>query len=472
METGLPSVAAPSAATYLRAIGAFSFDRVAPLIMAALVTEDPLLLIGASGTGKTFLLNSLSEALGLEHRHYNASLISFDDLVGFPFPDPDKGGVTFLQTPATVWGAESVLVDEISRCKPEHQNRLFSLIHERRIQGIALDRLRFRWAAMNPCSSDQDGLGYAGSEPLDLALGDRFGLFIEAADWGDMADEDRTLVAHPAGEGALAEDGGALRAALPRWREAFLQQATHCPKAILEYVVAATTFLNSHGARVSPRRARFITRSVLAGAIVSDGLQEDMVRTVLAASLPHLTWGEKVEPKVVEAAHRLAWDSAFLTGERKWVHVFHCERSLARKVRILLKAPSPDAATQAIAEFIGTEPYTRVATLCLALYPAASQGLGNLGAGGIHDLGKVAMPILSVDGEISWQESLSQSGSTHPEIVRFNRVLDGLEPARRARARQLFAHFLLKKVLPSDPAVLEQDFAACVTEVQQALGKR
>ena len=82
------------------------------------------------------------------------------------------------------------------------------------------------------------------------------------------------------------------------------------------------------------------------------------------------------------------------------------------------------------------------------------------------------MPILSVDGEISWQESLSQSGSTHPEIVRFNRVLDGLEPARRARARQLFAHFLLKKVLPSDPAVLEQDFAACVTEVQQALGKR
>jgi len=91
MATGLPSATAPSAASYLRAIGAFSFDRVAPLILAALVTEDPLLLLGASGSGKTFLLNSLSEALGLEHRHYNASLISFDDLVGFPFPDPDKG---------------------------------------------------------------------------------------------------------------------------------------------------------------------------------------------------------------------------------------------------------------------------------------------------------------------------------------------------------------------------------------------
>lgn len=39
----------------------------------------------------------------------------------------------FLETPATIRGAESVLVDEISHCKPEHQNRLFSLVHERRL---------------------------------------------------------------------------------------------------------------------------------------------------------------------------------------------------------------------------------------------------------------------------------------------------------------------------------------------------
>ncbi len=467
MATAQPS----TAASYLRAIGAFSFDRVAPLVLAALVTEDPLLLIGASGTGKTFLLNSLSEALGLEHRHYNASLISFDDLVGFPFPDPEKGGVTFLQTPATVWGAESVLVDEISRCKPEHQNRLFSLIHERRIQGIALDRLRFRWAAMNPCSTDQEGLGYSGSEPLDLALGDRFGLFIEAADWGDLEDEDRALIAHPAGEGALAEDGGALRQALATWRERFQQQATHCPRAVQDYVVAATTFLNSHGVRVSPRRARFLSRSLLAGAIVVEGMQEDLAQRVLAASLPHLTWGEQIEPKLIEAAHLLAWDSAFLQGDRKWVHLFHCERSLPRKVGLLLCSPGPDAATQAIAEFIGTEPYPRVAALCLALYPAASQGLGTLGAGGIHDLGKVAMPILSVSGDISWQERLDHGGSSHPEIVRFNRVLDGLAEPRRSRARQLFSHFLVKKLLPDDPAALEQALADCVGVIQKALGR-
>src|SRR4029453_13315840 len=80
--------------------------------LAALSPEDPLLLIGASGTGKTYLLNSLSEALNLEHRHYNASLISFDDLVGFPYPDSGGTGVRFLETPATVYR------DGTSRARP------------------------------------------------------------------------------------------------------------------------------------------------------------------------------------------------------------------------------------------------------------------------------------------------------------------------------------------------------------------
>jgi len=36
---------------------------LAPTILASLVPEDPLLLVGRSGTGKTFLLNTFSEAL-------------------------------------------------------------------------------------------------------------------------------------------------------------------------------------------------------------------------------------------------------------------------------------------------------------------------------------------------------------------------------------------------------------------------
>jgi len=189
------AVTSPATGFHLANLGVYGFDRHETTILAALVTEDPLLLVGRSGTGKTFLLNTLSEALGLEHRHYNASLISFDDLVGFPYPDEAHSTVRFLETPATVWGAESVLIDELSRCKPEHQNRLFSLVHERRLQGLPLVRLRYRWAAMNPCTSDQGGTeDYSGSEPLDPAHADRFALVVTAADWNDLTAEQQAAI--------------------------------------------------------------------------------------------------------------------------------------------------------------------------------------------------------------------------------------------------------------------------------------
>ncbi len=278
--------------SHLAALGVFGFDEVEPVVLAALITEDPLLLVGNSGTGKTFLLNSLSEALGLEHRHYNASLIAFDDLVGFPYPDAKRGGVKFLETPATVWGAQSVLIDEISRCKPEHQNRLFSLVHERRIQGIALPKLRFRWAAMNPCSADQDGAeDYAGSEALDPALADRFALFVRAADWGELTPEERTKIAAPAGEGRIADDGGRLRAQIDAWRARFVAEVETCPEQILLYVTTAVTALNGAGIRISPRRSRLMARSLLAASIAAGKPADRLFRRVLDASLPHPCWG-------------------------------------------------------------------------------------------------------------------------------------------------------------------------------------
>jgi MoxR-like ATPase len=121
-------------------------------ILAALVTEDPLLLIGASGTGKTYLLNSLSEALGLEHRHYNASLISFDDLVGFPYPGP---GQRRREVPRDAGHGVGRRVGADRRDQPLQARAPEPPVlagARARVQGIALPRLRYRWAAMNPCS--------------------------------------------------------------------------------------------------------------------------------------------------------------------------------------------------------------------------------------------------------------------------------------------------------------------------------
>ena len=158
----------------LRALGIVGWNHLEPVILAALATESPLLLIGPHGSAKTLILTRLAEALGLTHRHYNASLLNFDDLVGFPVPD--NGRLVYLQTPATIWDAESVLFDEISRCRPELQNKLFPIVHEKIVQGIALEKLRHRWGAMNPPPA-ADGSGasgtpeYAGAEAARRRVG-------------------------------------------------------------------------------------------------------------------------------------------------------------------------------------------------------------------------------------------------------------------------------------------------------------
>ena len=145
--------------------------------------------------------------------------------MGFPYPDEAHSTVRFLETPATVWGAELVLIDEISRCKPEHQNRLFSLVHERRLQGLRLERLRYRWAAMNPCSADQGGTrSYSGSEALDPALADR-ALGGERRRLGRTHGGAAGCHRGAFGEGKVTPVNEALRSSVAVWRERFLVAA-------------------------------------------------------------------------------------------------------------------------------------------------------------------------------------------------------------------------------------------------------
>ena len=164
----------------LTQLGIIGMGSIEPVILGALIGGEPLLLIGPHGTGKSYLLNRISAGLGLEWRHYNASLLNYDDLVGFPLPGKN-GTLEYVQTPASIWGAEAVFIDEISRCRPDLQNKLFPIIHERRVQGILLDKLVYRWSAMNPPANgdDDDDPGYRGSEPLDAALADRFAFVVQ-----------------------------------------------------------------------------------------------------------------------------------------------------------------------------------------------------------------------------------------------------------------------------------------------------
>jgi MoxR-like ATPase len=180
-------------ASPFKRLGLQGLDGIAPVLLAALATEEPLLLIGPHGTAKSLLLTRVATALGLEFRHYNASLLNFDDLVGFPLPGKD-GRLDYIKTPAAVWGAGAVIFDEISRCRPDIQNKLFPIIHERKVQGLTLEGLRYRWAAMNPPSTDDSDNGYLGSEPLDTALADRFAFVVEMPTWAALTEDEQLAI--------------------------------------------------------------------------------------------------------------------------------------------------------------------------------------------------------------------------------------------------------------------------------------
>ena len=80
----------------------------------------------------------------------------------------------------------------------------------------------------------------------------------------------------------------------------------------------------------------------------------------------------------------------------------HSDRSTARL--LLDECPDPDAGTLAIEQLLANEPRARAAAFALAAYPAAVAGRLPIGAEAVNDLGRLAQPILTVDGEIRWQE--------------------------------------------------------------------
>ncbi len=338
----------------LASLGLHGLAHLDAPVLAALASETPMLLIGPHGSAKSALLERLATALRLEHRHYNASLISFDDLVGFPVPDGD--GLRYLRTPATLWGAQSVFLDEISRCRPEVQNKLFSIVHEKRVQGIALDSLRYRWAAMNPpCGHDSPDTAdeqdvYAGSLPLDPALADRFGFLLPLPSLDDLSPEARRLVIR-SGLGAVRIDTDALDVpALVAGCRHHAEIATSLHGDwITAYTAALVVPLRQAGLAISGRRAAMLAANIATihgarQALGDDGAAADSALVALRHSLPQRAQGKSVDAGIVNSIHRQAVDAATQSqGDATLARILD-EAHPVRRVGLALAALTQDSA--------------------------------------------------------------------------------------------------------------------------------
>ena len=123
---------------YLHQLGVFGWKEADEnLMLASLVTGDPLLLIGNHGCAKTHAAAKMAEALGKPFLCYDASKCMFEDVLGYPNVEKLRHGVVeYIPSPVTVWDKEHIMVDELNRAVPELQSKWLELIRSRKIMGF------------------------------------------------------------------------------------------------------------------------------------------------------------------------------------------------------------------------------------------------------------------------------------------------------------------------------------------------
>ena len=339
-------------------MGIHGMKDMSPPVLAALAFKGTLLMIGPHGCAKTLLAQRASEYMNCSFRHYNTSLLNYDDLAGYPLPDADTGSLKYIQTPGTIWGAEFVLFDEISRARPEMQNKVFPIVHEHKLQGIPLEELKYCWAAMNPPSDgeDMDDLRYSGSWSLDMALSDRFRFILDMPGFSEIAEEYRRKILV---RGSRAEDETIDLQCLISKTRGKLENIGNREKIwVVKYLQSMIPNLDSSGLEISGRRARILCENILMiraseQVLGEQGKISDAALRAVMFSLPHPASGIKVDKARLMLAHKNAAEEAG----------FKRNSSLMKLKRI--KDPIKKV-TRALELDLSKERFSRIISDCLA----------------------------------------------------------------------------------------------------------
>ncbi len=147
-------------------------NEVVQFTLAALFAGGHVLLEGAPGLGKTLLIKSIGDALGLTfHRIQFTSDLMPSDITGTQVLTEDENGrrrFVFQQGPIF---ANIVLADEVNRAGPKTQSALLEAMEEKQVSTLGVSRPLpqpfFVLATQNPIELE-------GTYPLPEAQLDRF----------------------------------------------------------------------------------------------------------------------------------------------------------------------------------------------------------------------------------------------------------------------------------------------------------
>jgi len=443
-------------------LGVLGFSSIEAPLLAALATDSPLLLIGPHGTAKSLLLNKIAEALDLSFRHYNASLLNFDDLVGFPLPSAD-GTLQYVKTPAAIWGAGAVIFDEISRCRPDIQNKLFPIIHERKVQGLPLVGLQYRWAAMNPPDRDEDDSGYLGSEPLDTALADRFPFVIDMPAWRTFTKEQQLEVIQSEDQSIDPVHAQRLVQAIARTKALLALTSEALEEGMAAYVQTMFALLLQAGIALSPRRCAMLYRACLsvnaaAMAIDSKASVTDTTLLALRSSLPQRALGIAISEVKLLSAHKEAMRLIQLAPNDPFKAIL-CESDPVEKIRLAVaayKLPKPEF-SRVIADALAQLPLGGREAAIVHLFETGA--VGRLNAAVASQAGDVYKDIVVAS---QFSETIHASNGRFITWNKVKSLLAGLNPQElrdNLQANTIATLFAQKKLAtPEDAEAASKHF--------------
>ena len=370
-------------------------------------------------------------------------------------------------------GCGAVIFDEISRCRPDIQNKLFPIIHERKVQGISLEGLRYRWAAMNPPSSEDDDNGYLGSEPLDTALADRFAFVVPMPDWNALNEAEQLAIISAVDLTPTAEDTAALTDVLVRTQAALPLIRESLGEGVAAYVRTLSALLAQAGLVLSPRRAGMIYRAVLAvnaAALALDPGAKASDAALLAVSnaLPQRAQGIPVPEVKLLAAHRDAWRLANVNPNDPLKAILCSANPLERfRLAVATTALTKSEFSQVVADSLAQLPHGARDAAILHLFETGA--VGRLNAAIAGQAGEVYRDIATPP---TFSETIHASNSRFSTWATIKDLLSRLNPQdERAhlRANALAAAFSRRDLAtPGDAKKAFQAFNRTDTQLRAA----
>jgi hypothetical protein len=174
------------------------------LIEQAYCADQPVLLTGPHGIGKTATFDQAAASLRIDIIKLDMSLMEPPDLVGLPII---QDGRTTYATPGSLptEGKGILALEELNRCARPLRNASLMLVRERRLNDYRLPNGYVPMATVNPAND-----AYLDADELDPALASRFMKIEVVADvrcWTSWA---RAVGVHPAVVAFVEQSPGAF----------------------------------------------------------------------------------------------------------------------------------------------------------------------------------------------------------------------------------------------------------------------